>query len=573
MRRSTPMLTVWATAAIACLPLLAGCPAPSGTDPIDTDTAIDTVDPDSPVDTPTDTDTTDTDVFETGWLNEDTSPAVETDTPTVDTPDSGSTLPPDSATGGTDLPEDSSVCNFGEELDCNGLCFPAYFIGDGTCDDGSQFSANFDCATFSRDGGDCGGDTDTPGDTDTNPAPPDCTLTVRIFTGSWSSEIGWSIQEAGGGILFQRPTGFYNQNNINVTDRIPIITGDFVAELNDSFGDGWNGATMQIVDEAGRVLVDATIPTGRLARVPFSVECSTDTGYTPPPPPPVYGCNDISFTIVGGAANASQMGWEIRTATAPPQTLVSVGAGTVANGATVSNVRNLVDGWYIFRPTDSSSDGWDDGFYTIARADNGSVIASGTLPNGARGDYPFPVDCTAPYDIGLPALAGSVTCAPLLAKMKTGNAGGDVGFNLINESGVTVFGLPPGSYNSYGEFSVPVPPSVQSGVYTVEMIDAAGNGWEGASLSFVDQTSGYTLGAYGTSFTSGGSATDILPLRCPPLPPTPTGCPQGTTLGCDSVCWPTTYLGDGVCDDGTISNVDFFCASTQYDRGDCGPPP
>ena len=47
MRRSTPMLTVWATAAIAFLPLLAGCPAPSGTDPIDTDTAIDTVDPDT----------------------------------------------------------------------------------------------------------------------------------------------------------------------------------------------------------------------------------------------------------------------------------------------------------------------------------------------------------------------------------------------------------------------------------------------------------------------------------------------------------------------------------------------
>lgn len=44
----------------------------------------------------------------------------------------------------------------GESInDCDGACWPATFVGDGACDDGVEVNANFDCADFDFDGGDC----------------------------------------------------------------------------------------------------------------------------------------------------------------------------------------------------------------------------------------------------------------------------------------------------------------------------------------------------------------------------------------------------------------------------------
>lgn len=50
-------------------------------------------------------------------------------------------------------------CLDGAEPDCRGICMPSDFLGDGQCDDGVQSSANFACAAFGFDGGDCPTDT------------------------------------------------------------------------------------------------------------------------------------------------------------------------------------------------------------------------------------------------------------------------------------------------------------------------------------------------------------------------------------------------------------------------------
>ena len=60
---------------------------------------------------------------------------------------------------------DTDACPDGEVLDCNGSCASTVFLGDGTCDDGSEFPEDFDCETFGFDQGDCIADTD-PVDTD-----------------------------------------------------------------------------------------------------------------------------------------------------------------------------------------------------------------------------------------------------------------------------------------------------------------------------------------------------------------------------------------------------------------------
>ena len=46
----------------------------------------------------------------------------------------------------------ASSCESGKVKDCNGSCQNASWIGDGVCDDGSQYSAVFTCAS-NQDGG------------------------------------------------------------------------------------------------------------------------------------------------------------------------------------------------------------------------------------------------------------------------------------------------------------------------------------------------------------------------------------------------------------------------------------
>jgi cysteine-rich repeat protein len=51
-------------------------------------------------------------------------------------------------------------------------------------------------------------------------------------------------------------------------------------------------------------------------------------------------------------------------------------------------------------------------------------------------------------------------------------------------------------------------------------------------------------------------------------------CPEGEVGDCHGTCAPTTWLGDGICDDGTFefqgAFVDLACAEHALDGGDCG---
>jgi hypothetical protein len=68
-------------------------------------------------------------------------------------------LCPEVGPGDTDLDTDVPVqdCEAGATRDCRDICFPAVLIGDGFCDDGTNWSADFACQANDFDGGDCGG--------------------------------------------------------------------------------------------------------------------------------------------------------------------------------------------------------------------------------------------------------------------------------------------------------------------------------------------------------------------------------------------------------------------------------
>lgn len=61
--------------------------------------------------------------------------------------------PPDTD---TDVPDTSvRTCAAGAEPDCAGVCWPTALKGDGKCDDGTLYAANFACEAQAWDGGDC----------------------------------------------------------------------------------------------------------------------------------------------------------------------------------------------------------------------------------------------------------------------------------------------------------------------------------------------------------------------------------------------------------------------------------
>ena len=68
-------------------------------------------------------------------------------------------------------------------------------------------------------------------------------VTISVGGGSWDSEIGWSL-DLNGTVLASGGAG-------SVTECIP--NGCFTFNMTDSYGDGWNGATYTLTDDAGNV--------------------------------------------------------------------------------------------------------------------------------------------------------------------------------------------------------------------------------------------------------------------------------------------------------------------------------
>ena len=78
-------------------------------------------------------------------------------------------------------------------------------------------------------------------------------VTISVGGGSWDSEIGWSL-DLNGTVLASGGAG-------SVTECIP--NGCFTFNMTDSYGDGWNGATYTLTDDAGNVLASGDLDTAQ----------------------------------------------------------------------------------------------------------------------------------------------------------------------------------------------------------------------------------------------------------------------------------------------------------------------
>ena len=297
-----------------------------------------------------DTDTasvdSDTDVFgdtDTASVDSDTDVFGDTDTASVDTDTDvfgdSDTAVTDSAVVDSALTGDTSnlSCATGQIADCNGVCWPSVWVGDGFCDDGALYSWGdpdfFNCGLFPGETPDCVGDTDTavtdtatvdtgspvvdtgspvvdtagldtafeesglrPVDTspldsglfadtalsfDSAGVDYSCDIDIDFFTGFWAGEISFElVANATGATVFSLPANSYSNDFDAQTETFSFVgePGIYTLVAGDSYGDGWNLGAVTVSTSGGIQLNNWTLRTGSSGSQSFVIDC--DEGET-----------------------------------------------------------------------------------------------------------------------------------------------------------------------------------------------------------------------------------------------------------------------------------------------------
>ena len=238
------------------------------------------------------------------------------------------------------------------------------------------------------------------------------------FTPDWfSSENSWYVINAITGDTAMASQAYADGGAVDV-QTLCANAGCFYIDGYDTFGDGWGGGTLDIVDNAGNLLTSFSVSTGTYATSSiFSVagaNCGlgcTDTAYANYDvnaaiddgscSDSIVGCTDpaasnytpfsnyddgsccydntISVTV-GGGSFLSEVGWS----------LVDGSGNVVATGgAPYSGSLCLPDDCYTVDMTDTWGDGWNGSIFEATSG--GVVIGSGGLSSGTAGSFTFAV--------------------------------------------------------------------------------------------------------------------------------------------------------------------------------------
>lgn len=532
-------------------------------------------------------DETDTEVDDTG-LSETDFVIFDTDIDTDDLLDTD-TDPPTGDTGPLDTDIQSGVCPFGEIEDCTGhKCFPEYFLGDGTCDDGVTFPANFNCDFYDFDRGDCEGDTD---DSDTAPPLPSggfCDINIEVDIRNKGEEVGWRLYDPQGGTLIDVPPGTYGSyQTLYAPARLPREV--LRLEMFDVGADGWGGGALIFREAFGGQELDRESIGFAVSREVTNIDlrgCDlADTAATTVDTS-APECGDVRVVLNTGD-DGNKVGFRIRNEDGV--VMFSTAGQFFQDWRSYTFDVLLPDDRYTFEAFSSSRSSWSGGSFTVYDRATGRLVLSGTKSGGRDiQEFDFWMDCdlTDTFRPGVdtsPPPEPDPTCEDgIFLEIKTSTSPQEYAWQVIDiASGVVVAERPFDTYFSTGFFYEDL--GIGAGAWILRLIDESGNGWgPAATVRVFDGATGYDFLSesgfggtwaqldfpFGTQCIAGGTGA-------PPPPPLPTGlmCDSATTPDCQGICWPTAYIGDGFCDDGTTYAPDFFsCPDFPGEAADCTAP-
>ena len=101
-------------------------------------------------------------------------------------------------------------------------------------------------------------------------------VTAEMVTGTWATEVGWSIVDENGTLVFG-PFGPYPENWTNYPETLCVPQGCYTVWMSDTYGDGWQGGVLTLYDDQGAVItsgfLDAPPGDQDSFEFPFSAEC------------------------------------------------------------------------------------------------------------------------------------------------------------------------------------------------------------------------------------------------------------------------------------------------------------
>ena len=296
----------------------------------------------------------------------------------------------------------------------------------------------------------------------------DCTLeaVATLTTQMWGGEISFSISDDNGVLV--EASNFEDNSVFTTTFCLDNATDCVVLEMVDSFGDGWNGAVLDIsIPVLGLDLGSFTLETGSAQAITFGVGCDTEEVE-------IEGCTDSFAFNYNPAATADDgscsYDCECEDVDDPVCALDPV-TGVLL---TYANLCEALCAQAIF----------------VGEGDCNDLPVYGcTDPEALNFDPEATEDdgsCVADLDCGSDQIL-------VQAQLTTALWGGEVSFTISDENGPLVEGQ---GIEDYATTALYFCLDASAGCLTLEMIDSFGDGWNGAVLDISIPALGLDLGSF-----------------------------------------------------------------------------
>lgn len=301
---------------------------------------------------------------------------------------------------------------------------------------------------------------------------PDCTedqvqVVATLQTDIWGSEVSFSISDDNGVLMSAEALGDYTTTLAYTC--LDDSAGCLMLEMFDSFGDGWNGAVLDVsIPSLGLSLGTFTLETGNYQAISFGIDCETDVLE-------VEGCTDpFAFNY---------------------NPYATVDDGSCSYDCECEDVYEPVCAFDYLTGT----------YITFNNLCEAECAQAWVFWEGDCADQPV-YGCTDEEAINYNPDAtdddGSCVIVPdceedemqIVATLLTDIWGSEVSFSISNEDGVLLSG------EGWGDYATSVVYNCigdSTGCLVLEMFDSWGDGWNGAILEVSIPALDISLGTFG----------------------------------------------------------------------------
>ena len=297
----------------------------------------------------------------------------------------------------------------------------------------------------------------------------DCSVEAlaTLTTQMWGGEISYTISDDNGVLASGQDFADYSTSTSLFC--IDQASGCFVLEMNDSFGDGWNDAFLEIsIPVLGISLGSFTLEDGDAQSISFGEGCDSLVVDIEGCTDPVAFNYDVFATVDDGTCSYDCECDDVYEPVCAFNHLT--GQFTTFNNpceAECAQAWIFAEGTCEDQPVYGCTDIEALNFNPEATEDDGSCIEV--------------ADCGSDE-------------VQILVTLQTAIWGSEVSYVISNENGVLAEGLGPNDNSvSYASFCL----SDSSGCLELEMIDSFGDGWNGAFIDVSIPDLGISLGTFG----------------------------------------------------------------------------